>query len=88
MGAGVPDDRSKKTPHQGTCIDVKTLLTEKDVVGLELGFLFIMPTSPSVGMMWQVAGGATGPARNGLTGTETCVCQAQFGLRAFAHLVS
>lgn len=47
-----------------------------------------MPKSPSVGMMGQVAGGATGPARNGLTGAETCVCQAQFGLRAFAHLVS
>lgn len=73
MGAGVPDDGSKKIPHQGTCFDVKTLLTEKDVVGLELGFLFIMPRSPSVGMMGQVAGGATGPARNRLVLRRVCV---------------
>lgn len=73
---------------QCVCIDVKSLLSEKGVVRLELRFLFIRPGSPSAGMMGQVAGATTGPARGALTGAEICVCQALFGFRAFAHLVS
>ena len=54
----------------------------------EPGFLFIIPGLPSEGMAGQVAGGTAGPAKGRLTGTEICMCQAQFGCRAFAHTQS